>query len=176
LGGGKPGYHNAETQLGRVPGLEAWDAFGKAEDYPGERWPKKCDHCPAEVPTTADIQLHTERVYNTASGVPERGDIYEVSWEHYDKDDGTSGCIYGWTNCSGTHRHAVLPDGGHWGLDGRCSNCTLPKDTEHRCWVITGSQANLTSNKAGRTCSAGAGSIVSPRGWHGFLKNGLWEP
>lgn len=59
-----------------------------------------------------------------------------------------------------------------WDIDSRASNCGSPKDKSHRCWVRHGEAPILTVDKAGRTCTAGAGSIQLPK-WHGFLKNGI---
>jgi hypothetical protein len=70
--------------------------------------------------------------------------------------------------------YCVLPDKSrhHWLIDGRASNCTMPKDQEHRCWVRHGSIGDkLHVDKKGNTCQAGAGSIKVP-GYHGFLHNG----
>jgi hypothetical protein len=69
----------------------------------------------------------------------------------------------------------ILPDGHHWIPDSQASNCTIPDDVtqeRHHCWVVHGELPNITVDKAGQTCSAGAGSIQSPDGWHGFLRNG----
>lgn len=66
----------------------------------------------------------------------------------------------------------VLPDGTHWFVDSFASNCTKPDDKEHRCWVRHGSKpGQIHVDKAGLTCSAGAGSIQTKR-FHGFLHNG----
>lgn len=67
-----------------------------------------------------------------------------------------------------------LPDGTEWCIDGRATNCTLPGNTEHHCWVIEGTPPDITAGKAGPTCSAGAGSIQT-HGYHGFLRNGWLE-
>lgn len=64
--------------------------------------------------------------------------------------------------------------GGHhtWMIDGRASNCTMPADHEHRCWVRHGTVGEkLHVDKNGVTCAAGAGSIAI-EGYHGFLHNG----
>jgi hypothetical protein len=83
-------------------------------------------------------------------------------------------CFAKWTNCDGLHTEVVLPDGGHWDIDSRASNCTLREDGEHRCWCKHGTPPVLTVDKNGLTCSAGAGSIISngKERWHGFLRNG----
>jgi hypothetical protein len=64
-----------------------------------------------------------------------------------------------------------LPNGHDWMPDTRASNCTLPDDNDHRCWVRHGAPPNVTVDKNGRTCAAGAGSIASGS-YHGFLQAG----
>lgn len=67
----------------------------------------------------------------------------------------------------------VCPDGHHWYIDNRASNCTKKDDDVHRCWVRHGKpeDGTLHVDKNGNTCAAGAGSIQTPS-WHGFLHNG----
>ena len=65
----------------------------------------------------------------------------------------------------------VLMQTRDWDLDCRASNCTLPNDHVHRCWIRTGNAPDITVAKNGLTCSAGAGSIALPN-WHGFLERG----
>jgi hypothetical protein len=67
--------------------------------------------------------------------------------------------------------YVMMPGRTTWFVDGRCSNCTRIDDTTHYCWVRHGEPPNLTVDKNGDTCSAGAGSIIIP-GWHGFLRDG----
>ena len=57
-----------------------------------------------------------------------------------------------------------------WHIDGPCTNCTRPNEP-HKCWVRHGDPPNLTVDKKGDTCAAGAGSILTNE-WHGFLRNG----
>ena len=64
-----------------------------------------------------------------------------------------------------------LPNGHDWCIDSRCSNCTKKDDNTHRCWVRHGEPPNVTVDKNGNTCDAGAGSILSGD-YHGFLQNG----
>jgi len=75
----------------------------------------------------------------------------------------------------GRSLHVVCPDGWPWAIDGPCSNCTMPSDTTHKCWVRHGEPPLITVDKNGVTCAAGAGSIQTPT-WHGFLRNGILEP
>ena len=61
--------------------------------------------------------------------------------------------------------------GGHWSIDNRASNCTMPEDNEHRCWCRHGTFGEpLHVDKNGFTCQAGAGSIIIGD-FHGFLHN-----
>jgi hypothetical protein len=67
-----------------------------------------------------------------------------------------------------------LPNGNDWMIDGIANNCTDRDDAlraGHKCWVRHGAPPLITVDKAGKTCSAGAGSILSGS-YHGFLKNG----
>jgi len=60
-----------------------------------------------------------------------------------------------------------------WYIDSRASNCTMPDDKEHRCWVRHGTVGDVVHvDKNGNTCAAGAGSIAVP-GFHGFLHHGI---
>jgi hypothetical protein len=176
LGGGSAGYHNAEIPLGRTEAVGAWDFGGKPEDYPDERWPAKCDHCGAPVQGDAPErrygkdgtnggltrQVHRDRLYDTPSGKPEPGSIFEAHWypENFMFDGVTR------------HLVCVLPNGNHWHMTGRASNCTRPDDREHRCWVIHEEAPGVFHvDKNGDTCAAGGGSIATP-GFHGFLHHG----
>jgi hypothetical protein len=172
LGSGNQGYHNAHTPLTQSAVLGDWKLGGEPSDYPEERWPTNCDHCGAAAPPEAKRQVFRERRFNTASGEPEPGDIYETTWEH--EDGGRGACA--WTNCAGPHLHAVTPNGSHWNVDSRASNCTMPGDTTHRCWIRRGDPRTglVHVDKSGPTCAAGAGSIAVD-GWHGFLHQGEWR-
>lgn len=102
--------------------------------------------------------------WDTASGELEVGCLYYNTW--YPKT------TY-WDNQEGPHLMCVLPNGDHWVIDSRASNCTMPDDRTHRCWVRHGDPETgvVHVDKNGHTCSAGAGSIQSGN-WHGFLHNG----
>lgn len=66
-----------------------------------------------------------------------------------------------------------LPDGHDWVIDSRASNCTMPNDDTHWCWVRSGRPEDRTLDvgKGGHTCAAGAGSIATGS-YHGFLRQG----
>lgn len=179
-GKGRPGIHNAHALIGDKLGIDEFQCFGKESDYPENLWPTVCDDCGAPVPKDAPPkvvgeagtrlvhQVFVSRLYNTASGEPEPGDVYEMAM--HDPGD----CPY-WDNCDGTHTFGILPNGDQWNIDSRASNCTMREDRTHRCWVKTGSAAagTLDVGKGGHTCAAGAGSILVD-GWHGFLRNFEW--
>lgn len=105
-------------------------------------------------------------IWDTPSGQLEPGDMY------WGEQHGPYGC-YHWDNCDGRHLHVLLPNNFPWDIDSRASNCNLPDDRQHRCWVREGEPPNITVGKAGLTCSAGAGSIASGT-YHGFLRNGVF--
>lgn len=81
---------------------------------------------------------------------------------------------YPWKGPDGRSLMVRCPNGRDWSIDGRASNCTLPDDQEHRCWVRTGDPPSVTVSKSApgqRTCSAGGGSIQAGD-YHGFLRDG----
>lgn len=164
------GCHNAELPLGRSDKIDDHKAWGSPPDYPAERWPVKCDHCLATPPPEAKHQVFTAKLYDTASGHPEPGDLFErecyaqTRWGR---------CAWGWTNCTGRHLIGILPNGHEWDICSRCSNCTMRDDNTHRCWIVSGEPPAVDVGKGGHTCAAGAGSIGVP-GWHGFLRSGVW--
>lgn len=85
-------------------------------------------------------------------------------------------CMY-WDNCTGSHLYVVCPDGRWWNVDSKASNCTMKDDRLHRCWIRHGDPArgDLTVDKDGRTCQAGAGSIDTGT-YHGRLIGGVFSP
>lgn len=110
---------------------------------------------------------HLKRKYNTPSGFLEVGNLYWNTWE--DKNQ------Y-WDNQFTDHLMCVLPNGSHWNIDSRASNCTMKEDRKHRCWVRHGEPETSPVNvdKRGHTCKAGQGSIKMGD-YHGFLRNGYLQ-
>lgn len=104
------------------------------------------------------------RRYDTPSGELEVGNLYWDTW--------TPRTWY-WKNQEGPYLCVVLPNKHHWNIDSRASNCTMPNDQTHRCWVRHGDPetGDVNVDKRGRTCKAGAGSIKMGD-FHGFLRNG----
>jgi len=77
----------------------------------------------------------------------------------------------------GEHALVVKTPGGEWIIDSQANNCTIPDDRKqewHHCWIRHGRPPNITVDKQGQTCSAGAGSIQCGN-YHGFLRNGYLE-
>lgn len=197
---GTRGYHNGETPIGDSPVPRDWTFAAKPErvvtgelcsftapvgrsgepvagglepsqgsksmsvDKP---MPSKCDECGAPAPDGASKQVFYRRIYDTPTGYPTPGDMYfESCQDVYDEKK----CYY-WDNCKGKHLIVVTPDNHHWNVDSRARNCTIPEDRIHRCWIAHGEPPNVTVDKNGLTCNAGAGSIQTAS-WHGFLRNG----
>jgi hypothetical protein len=96
-------------------------------------------------------------------GRPQPGDMFYIGFAGGHCSTHEPPCV--------EHLYVVLPNGHWWDIDGRASNCTLPTDKAHRCWVRHGVPPHITVDKNGLTCSAGAGSILSD-GYHGFLREG----
>jgi hypothetical protein len=164
-------YHNAQTFLTETDVIDAKKLGGEPSDYPFERWPTKCEWCGAAPDYSSPElkrQVFRKRRYNTASGDPEPGDLYYVSWGRGEN----AGCPFH-DNCDGQHLFAILPNGEDWDIDGRASNCDRPHDRTHRCWVRHGEPPQITVDKRGLTCHAGAGSIALGS-YHGFLHNGVF--
>lgn len=89
----------------------------------------------------------------------------------------SSGKWYWWDNETGPHLIVMYPGdpSGEWDIDSRANNCGRPADRTHRCWIRHGTPPNITVDKVGDTCSAGAGSIFGRNGYHGMLVNGKFE-
>lgn len=135
-------------------------------------WDGACTSCAESVPwEDPDVDVFggsgNKLLYDTPTGRLEPGCIFWVD-QHPDHD-----CFSRWSNCDGRHLHAVLPNGHQWDIDSRAANCGSPDDTEHRCWVRHGDPPAVHVDKAGMTCSAGAGSIAAGD-YHGFLHNGVF--
>lgn len=169
-------YHDAMVFLdesrevmGELHGSRAWVDDGKTEkDFVGHPlWPTHCA-CGYEFQPADEWQLFSSHIYRrvdngeemTLRDAPE-GAMWEATWF---RD------IPGWVGDDGRAIMCRVPKMHDWHIDGPCNNCTRPNEP-HRCWVRHGEPPNLTVDKNGNTCAAGAGSILTPD-WHGFLRNG----
>lgn len=166
-------YHDAMTLIGESK--ETWDSEkrhwvddGKtAEDFKNDpRWPKNCA-C-GYVFLNDQWQLFSQHLYRrtdtgeemTLRDAPD-GAMWEATW--YSD-------IPGWCGEDGRAIICRVPVKHDWHIDGSASNCTRPNEPHH-CWIRHGTPPNLTVDKNGNTCAAGAGSILTKQ-WHGFLRNG----
>lgn len=163
--------------------LPRWHLFRALAQAPYKsdlRWPTKCDYCDYVFPPDVEGNADWKRQYTDGKtfgilpghiplGVPEfgAGAMWRATW--LVDEDGQHRCWY-WENCTSAHLIVMTP-GGSWDTDSRASNCTMPNDKTHRCWVKHGAPPNLTIDKNGVTCQAGAGSILSGN-YHGCLSNG----
>lgn len=166
------GYHNATTNLGEV----STDYSGEAPPREYPKWPRACE-CGYVFLDTDQWQQNKHTLYErsdggapTTLGEAPPGAMWYADWllirdpapglENYNR---------------GPDGHCLMvrcPDGHDWCVDGQCNNCTMPTDYVHKCWVRHGTPPDITVDKNGNTCAAGAGSIQT-RSWHGFLRNGV---
>lgn len=181
--GGQLPYHNASAPLfdvdyRKAPTQRGWayehDGPTKPEQVSTEHtWPERCP-CGYVFSDADERQVFCEALYRrtdngefvTLRSAPP-GAMWDAEWMH----DCKGGHWLGGPNADGRFLVVKLPTGHDWLVDARASNCTMPNDDTHRCWVRHGEPPNVTVDKSGVTCAAGAGSIQVP-GWHGFLRNG----
>lgn len=179
---GPMGYHDAIAFLGSGPGVYTEDGHlkltaGVGVPHDDPRWPTKCASCEYTFVEDDPFQEWQDRIWvrtdngqerilrahidqNSPIPAAEAGACWNASWMSPVSEDD----IYLMVRC---------PDLHDWAVDSRASNCTLPDDSVHRCWIRHGDprECHVTVDKNGATCSAGAGSIQTPN-WHGFLRNG----
>lgn len=177
--GGRWGHsHGALVILGQHPAVCVPDRDGMstmavdsrasqipwpAEDDP--RWPTRCE-CGFEFRDSDPHQQWTDMLYRRA----DTGQLTTIR-------DAPPGAMwdavwYPWKGPDGRSLVVKCPNGSDWMIDSRASNCTMPKDTVHRCWIRHGEPPNLTVDKQGLTCAAGAGSIQAGD-YHGFMRAGV---
>lgn len=156
--------HSARERLGEVRPV------GQAQrpDIYAVDWvDTACERCGTRLTEGDEIRRFgsVETIYDTPDGTTNHpGAMFFIP--HFDEH-----CYLGWTNCDGQHLQVVLPNLHVWCVDSRASNCGLPTDREHRCWVREGEPPRVSVTENGRTCAAGAGSIASGD-YHGFLVAG----
>lgn len=141
------------------------------------RWPSRCDQCGIEFGDDGTCQVVPHPLF---TGAPDGqlytlreapvGAMWDATWfdraPAYTGPDGIA--------------LVVRTPGGEWMVDSEASNCTRPGDRSHKCWIRHGDPRDpqgrrtgqpLHVDKAGDTCSAGAGSIICGT-YHGFLHGG----
>ena len=179
------GYHDAMVRIedASSPALDRM----RERDWPhdDDRWPKACS-CGYIFQEFDQWQVFDERFWRRT----DNGEILSLR-------DAPAGAIWNahwWPDdckVDGQYLICRVPPRHEWTIDGRANNCDSPcavcrvpyKDHKgkdhnytdsrptHRCWVRHGVAPDLTIDKAGDTCGAGAGSIGAPQ-WHGFLRTG----
>lgn len=174
------GHDASSADVGIINGIKNadgyWDldAHEKAHMPSREdpRWPAKCEACGYLFQPEDQWQLFTDHIYMDDTGkeyslrAPVPGMMWLADWPGENERGPDGHTLF-----------VICPDGGQWCIDGTASNCTKKDDVgpygkAHRCWVRHGAPPLVTVDKAGLTCAAGAGSIMSSRGYHGFLRNG----
>ncbi|BCH11921.1 hypothetical protein MesoLj131c_61790 [Mesorhizobium sp. 131-3-5] len=178
-------YCNAMFEIGEDDILYTKDGYidGREDRKPpvdDPRWPTACGACGRPFAAEDPFQLFGRQVY-VCEATGERttldqapvGSCWDAWWISERRKDGPTGCGY---MVGPDHRSLVvrLPGNRDWQIDSRASNCTMPDDNEHFCWVRHGSpeDGTLHVDKNGHTCAAGAGSIAVPD-FHGFLHHGV---
>ncbi len=170
---GKMGYHDAMVFLDESPEVFGKDGYWvnsgqKAKDFEGHPlWPTHCS-CGYEFQATDTRQLFSSHLYHRIDTGEEMtlreapvGAMWDATWLH---------SVPSLCGSDGKSIVCRVPTNHDWQIDGQASNCTRPNEP-HKCWVRHGAPPNLTVDKKGDTCSAGAGSIQTTT-WHGFLING----
>jgi hypothetical protein len=166
----------------------------------------KCAACDYVFTDQDEYQMFQETIYLDDNGkqwfVPRGGNpvesvgmMWDAWWMRRSRKPGEPNAPN--LGPDGLCLHVVCPDGSPWNIDGRASNCDSPckncsrpyhihqqqgynchyEDARpHKCWVRHGVPPNITVGKAGVTCGAGAGSILTHSGYHGFLRSGELVP
>lgn len=170
------GWHQAMVQI--EDGVDVRNAEGYSQNEPTPdpatelRWPKTCEKCAYKFLPEDAWQLFHRTVYRRADTGEEMiledappGAMWNAWWRAPLENPTADGMVL----------EVKCPDGDTWCIDSRASNCTMRQDRVHHCWVRHGTPPLITVDKAGPTCHAGAGSIWTHSGWHGFLTNGVFR-
>lgn len=167
------GFHAAEVELERGPGIPEENGVIVGNVWPGmpgdddPRWPQACK---------CGWPFGPEHRYRDQHGLWRRADTGELV-ELINAPPGAMWRATWYEDwCKGPDGQCIVvkTPGGDWMIDSQASNCTIPDDHQqqrHHCWIRHGTPPDLTVDKNGVTCSAGAGSIQAGN-WHGFLRNG----
>ncbi len=170
------GYHNAKAFIENEP--EEKDERGYVRNglksvlsHDDPRWPTQCE-CGYVFQESDEWQRFTDSLYRRSD-----------TGEETTLSKSPAGAMwYAWwfddfCTPQGIHNLVVKTPGGEWMVDSQSSNCTMPDDRKkerHHCWIRHGEPPNITVDKVGQTCGAGAGSIQCNQ-YHGFLRNGYLE-
>lgn len=177
------GYHQAVIYLGVAPAT--FSETGRYASQPmlehdDPRWPIRCTSCDYVFVDTDEWQMWQQGLYRR----PDTGQLHVLHSTAPDALGATSApagaCWDAWwmsdwaKGPDGLCLMVRLPNGHDWMVDSEASNCTRKGDRTHKCWVRDGDprRGTVTAGKAGETCTAGAGSILSGD-YHGFLTGGV---
>lgn len=170
------GYHNAENFLDKGLIGEASTTAKVDLDKTDPRWPTHCA-CGYKFKPEDNWQLNVEQEWVNANGMVSTFRLRDAPAGAMWHEDYR--ILEGSNENRGPDGHCLvvrLPNGEDWYVDSRAGNCGSPDDDVHKCWIRHGEPPNITVDKNGVTCTAGAGSINSregkPNAWHGFLRNG----
>jgi hypothetical protein len=171
---GKHSYHNDKQFFCEESAEKDEQGYGRnglkpAPPHEDSHWPQRCA-CGYVFQEEDEWQRFTEDVYvrkdtgeeTTISDAP-AGAMWYAWWHDH------------WCTPQGKHALVVKTPGGEWVVDSQSSNCTMKEDVKqekHHCWVLHGEPPNVTADKNGETCGAGAGSIQCGN-YHGFLRDGF---
>lgn len=177
------GVHNASIPLFEVvQRLEVVEGFDRPvfqhdgphtpADLPNADWPTSCA-CGYVFVDADTKQVFSDTIYrraDTAETMTLRsappGAMWWLTW------------MEGFFHPQlGSSPLCVMTPGGEWVIDSRASNCTMPDDynqERHHCWIAHGIPPDVTVDKNGVSCAAGAGSIQAGS-YHGFLRGGYLE-
>ena len=173
------GWHEAAVTTGEAPTVyndvdsHGWQSItSPVPDTPHDNvnWPAYCDKgCGYEFTPDDRWQDNYDQVWRrtdgSATGVL-RDAAPGACWDAWWMPDI-------WRRPDGISLMVRCPNGHDWFVDGEASNCTR-KCEPHACWVRHGDPrlCQVTVDKNGDTCAAGAGSIVAGD-YHGFLQGGI---
>jgi hypothetical protein len=173
-----PGGPEWGVVVGEAPAIfsERGTLGVRPETFDGdERWPTSCSACGNPMPDNAMRRVNQELVYlrsdtgerTTIRSAPD-GALWYADWFTVDR----------WKGPDGRTLVAKCPGGHDWIIDSVASNCTLPDDVTHRCWMRHGTPPQISVDKHpeppfDHTCAAGAGSIQAGD-YHGFITNGAF--
>lgn len=184
---GPMSYCDAKTPIGGEDAL--WQGEGRERTWVNQhnaarykddpRWPQACAGCGKPFVDTDHRQVFPELIYRRTDtheflvlrDAP-AGAMWDATWMDRKGPDGRSLMVRCPNGPVDTKGQGPTRD---WFVDGFASNCTKPDDPEHHCWCRHGAVPDVTVDKQGLTCSAGAGSIKMPH-WHGFLRGGRLVP
>lgn len=154
---GEFSFHDVTVPIGtfpsKLPARLEGDHTRRPPARTDRRWPKSCA-CGYKFKPRDSWQLAVDRLYEyrgpyghwlVSTRNPPPGSLWDAKWLHG---------VRAWRGPDGRSLEVICPNGHPWHIDGRASNCTLPKDDVHKCWV-----------------RHGAGSIIAGT-YHGFLHHG----